>query len=80
MSESKPSKINNGFNGEYGSGGSMCNPMYRSICSDGVYVRTSSRGIRRLSERLERRRINKLNKNKLNQKEQTNTILGFRSS
>jgi len=80
MSESKTSKINNGGLGDYGSGGSMCNPMYRKVCSDGVYVPTSGRGKRRLTERLERRRINKLNKNKFNQKEQTNPIFGFRSS
>jgi hypothetical protein len=47
--------ITNGLNGAYGSGGSMNNPMYRNIHSDGCYEHLSGRYKRRLYERINRK-------------------------
>tara|TARA_Y100001938_G_scaffold138327_1_gene203632 strand:+ start:91 stop:315 length:225 start_codon:yes stop_codon:yes gene_type:complete len=49
----------NGFDGAYGSGGSMNNPMYRNICSEGTYEPMTGRSKRRLAERLRRRSASK---------------------
>ena len=58
--KSNHGKIDNGMDGSYGSGGSMSNPMYRSICCDGVYVPQTGRNIRRRMERLRRKEMKKL--------------------
>jgi len=47
--------IFNGFEGAYGSGGSMNNPMYRNVCAEGTYESMTGRGKKRLAERLRRR-------------------------
>jgi len=73
------SSITNGSFGAYGSGGSVCNPMYRNVCTDGVYVRMTSRTQRRLNERLVRKENNKL-KNRISiKKDKSNSNLGFGS-
>ena len=52
--------ITNGLAGAYGSGGSMNNPMYRNVKSDGCYEHLSGRDKRRLYERVIRKEANKL--------------------
>ena len=52
--------ITNGLSGAYGSGGSMNNPMYRKVHSEGCYEHLSGRDKRRLYERINRREANKL--------------------
>lgn len=51
--------ITNGT-GAYGSGGSMNNPMYRNIHSEGCYEHLSGRDKRRLYEKINRKEANKL--------------------
>lgn len=47
----RKNRVHNGLNGAYGSGGSMGNPMYQSIHSDGHYIPTKMRNYRRARER-----------------------------
>ena len=44
-------QINNGRDGAYGSGGSMCNPMYKQIHTEGLYVPASGRCKKRLIQK-----------------------------
>ena len=59
--------IFNGYEGAYGSGGSMNNPMYQNIRETGCYEHLSGRGKRRLAERLRRRSESK-NRTKVSKK------------
>ena len=52
--------ITNGYSAAYGSGGSMNNPMYRKVHSDGCYEHLSGRDKRRMFERMNRKEANKL--------------------
>lgn len=55
-------KISNGHSGDYGSGGSMGNPMYQNVHNEGVYIHNSERKHRRADERMrcKRRRVKKI--------------------